>query len=157
MRNWRDTISKQKEFLESRDIENDMIVTIRRHEPDAERFDPSTNKKKPVDILHFDEVKPIIMNKTNGERIEKLYGPDVDKWPGKKITLYVDHKVRSQGGKIVSGIRVRQTAPVLEKLDPKHPKWADAVAHYKKNPKNLEGIKRNYSVDEAQLKEAANG
>ena len=47
-------------------------------------------------VLHFVEpdVRPLILNATNGERIEKLLGtPYYEDWQGKQIILWVDPRV----------------------------------------------------------------
>ena len=65
------------------------------------------NEKKVV--MTFANVpKKLIVNKTNGKSVRKLYGADTDDWIGKKITLVptmVDFK-----GESVEAIRIRAAA-----------------------------------------------
>ena len=58
-------------------------------------------------ILQFrGEVKPMILNCTNGERIQAVTGSDdLDDWIGKEIVLYNDPDVMFAGEK-VGGLRV---------------------------------------------------
>lgn len=49
--------------------------------------------------------KGLVANKTNANRIAKLYGDDTDGWVGKEIVLYTD-QVDFQGS-TVDAIRVR--------------------------------------------------
>lgn len=49
--------------------------------------------------------KGLVANKTNANRIAKLYGDDTDGWVGKEIVLYTD-QVDFQGN-TVDAIRVR--------------------------------------------------
>lgn len=45
-------------------------------------------KKEMHTIAHLKGQKPLILNKTNSLSIEKLYGPYIETWSGKLITLY---------------------------------------------------------------------
>lgn len=57
--------------------------------------------------LEFDgAAKKMILNSTNRKTLVRLFGPDTTAWIGKGVDLYVDPKVRF-GGKIVSGVRIR--------------------------------------------------
>ena len=56
-------------------------------------------------ILHFEESKPLVCNKTNTNKIVSLFGDDEQKVIGKKIGLYVDPEVKNRG-KIVRGLRL---------------------------------------------------
>jgi hypothetical protein len=69
----------------------------------------STEKQRRI-VLYFHEYeKGLLLNKTNGSRIYEMYGNDVAKWCGRKITLYPSET--EIGGKTVDCIRVRaQTA-----------------------------------------------
>src|SRR3990167_5465862 len=58
--------------------------------------------------------KPLVLNSTNIQLCEKIFGSDdTDYWHGKRLVLYTDPNVSFQG-KLVGGIRVRApkvTAP----------------------------------------------
>jgi hypothetical protein len=55
--------------------------------------------------------KGFALNSTNGKTIAALYGNHVEKWAGKKITLYKSMTRNPQGDGEVECIRVRPTAP----------------------------------------------
>lgn len=64
--------------------------------------------KKPV--LYFDGItKGMVLNKTNGKRIAKLYGNETDAWIGKAITLYPSEC--DFGDETVPCVRVRDSIP----------------------------------------------
>jgi hypothetical protein len=70
---------------------------------------PADQKPQMKWVLNFKEpdVKPLVLNKTNGESIARITGSDdSDDWTGAVIVLYYDPNV-SFGGKLVGGIRVR--------------------------------------------------
>lgn len=72
-------------------------------------------------ILNFEgDIKPMVLNPTNGALIEHILGDDeMDNWTGKKITLYNDPSV-SYGGKLTGGIRVQipQERPEMRSENP---------------------------------------
>lgn len=64
--------------------------------------------EKPKGIIAFVE-KPqeLVLNRTNGECIKAMFGRDVDKWTGKKITLFPAPFTDSFTGEQTTAIRVR--------------------------------------------------
>ena len=100
----------QSKYLKKPDVTPDLTVII-----ESYSYDNLAQQGQPEDMmycLHFrGNVKPFVLNKTNGELIAMTLGSkDLDDWIGKQITLYVDPTVPFQG-KIVGGIRIRYIAP----------------------------------------------
>jgi hypothetical protein len=56
-----------------------------------------------------EDVKDMIVNKTNANTVAKIYGDDTDDWIGKRITIFATD-VEYQG-KVTRGIRVSSKAP----------------------------------------------
>lgn len=54
--------------------------------------------------------KGLIINSTNGGAIESMYGPQVEAWAGKAITLY-KAKTRGPSGKMIDCVRVKPKRP----------------------------------------------
>ena len=71
----------------------------------------SDGKKETCTICYFlENVKPMIMNKTNLRQIEKLMKtPMIEEWHGKRITIGSE-KVKAFG-EIVDALRVRKNLP----------------------------------------------
>lgn len=69
------------------------------------------NGKEECTIAYFEEdVKPLILNKTNADAIAKVWGsPYIEDWLGKKIILRV--KKVSAFGEIVDAVRVAKERP----------------------------------------------
>ena len=62
------------------------------------------DEQKP--ILYFEgKTKGMVLNKTNAGAITSMYGPDTDRWAGKKITIFPTQC--DYAGKITPCIRVR--------------------------------------------------
>ncbi len=74
------------------------------------------NGKEECTVAYFvEDIKPLILNKTNGGMIAKVWGtPYIEDWAGKKITLKV--KKISAFGEMVDAVRVSPERPTEEKI-----------------------------------------
>lgn len=61
--------------------------------------------------------KPIVGNSSICKAISSMYGPHIEAWPGKLITIYGDPTV-TFGGDVTGGIRVK---PIIPKEQAKQP------------------------------------
>jgi len=92
-------------YLQKNDVEPAILVTIDGY--DRANLAQDGQPKEMRYVLKFKECKPLVLNKTNGNRIQVALGSDdFDDWIGKQIVLYNDENVEF-GGKITGGIRVR--------------------------------------------------
>lgn len=92
-------------WLKKEDVSQPRVVTINRIGRE-EMNDDGGKKMKAIVVFMEPDVKPMILNKGNGEAIAELYGSDTDAWTGKKIEIYVDPNVM-MSGKRVGGLRIR--------------------------------------------------
>lgn len=104
---------------------NEIVVTIKNVVVD-EVFNPQEHKSELCRIMHFEEetvngvdVKPFIINKTNCERVEKLYGTGyIEDWVGKRIILF---KTTTQvAGETVDCVRVKLEVPPFKAKAPQY-------------------------------------
>lgn len=100
-----------REHIGAWDLEGrDVVVTIDRVIPGEIVGNGGRKDKKP--ILHFiGAKKTMIVNRTNGKTIATLYGPKVEEWKGKRITLYSAMTRALDGSGDVECIRVRPKIP----------------------------------------------
>ena len=93
-------------YLRAADLDDDTPVRMK-----SLVIEEVNGENKPV--LHFkEEVKPLVLNKTNGRTIGSLHGEEVDNWIGKRIILFpteVDFR-----GEMVDAIRVRKRIPAQQ-------------------------------------------
>ncbi len=103
----------EKDFLGQWDAaDQDVVLTIA-GVVQEDVTDPTTHKAKKKVCLTFKETdKKMVLNATNREIIARdlLKTYDYTKWPGNKVQLYKDPKVRF-GRDEVGGLRVRKTRP----------------------------------------------
>lgn len=93
-------------YLKQSDVDGDVTVTIRgiKRVNVAQEDQPEELKW----IIGFHEMrKPMVLNSTNIQLLERFLGDETDDWKDKKVILYVDPNV-SFGGKLTGGIRVKQ-------------------------------------------------
>ncbi|MBR5808841.1 MAG: hypothetical protein IKY39_01870 [Clostridia bacterium] len=90
----------------------ELILTIKTVQPEMVTGD--RGRKEELLVARFEEnVKPMILNKTNCKTIQKIYRtPEIEKWMGKKIQIYAT--TTTFGGEVVECLRIRDKAPVIE-------------------------------------------
>lgn len=97
-------------------------------------------------VVSFREpgIKPLIMNVTNSEAVEKVAGSKfIEDWIGVKIELYVQEGVKAFG-RIVDAVRVKTTPPRIEKpvLTQSHQAW----------PKVAKAVAEGYTREQVEQK-----
>jgi len=119
---------KNSQFLTKEDVEPPVVVTIKGYKEQNVEMEGEPERKKWTLLFHELE-KPLVLNMTNGQRIEVITGSaEFDDWIGKKITLYNDKTV-SFGGKLTGGIRVYVKPPnipsseAMPNPDPSKPEY----------------------------------
>lgn len=87
----------------------DMIVTIK--EVTQETITGAKGEREECVVAHFENgVKPLILNKTNMKRIEKVAeSPYIEEWGGVNLQLYTE-KVPAFGT-VTDAVRVREFKP----------------------------------------------
>jgi len=126
----------------------DMVVTIKQiRQGKIKGTDGKETEEIMADMVNQ---KPMVLNATNCKTIEKLYGPHIEDWAGKKITLYVA-KVRAFGD-MHECLRVRDKVPANEKqptlpdLNPKHENWAMVRTAFLGGNTTIERLRGKYSI-----------
>ena len=103
----------EKSYIGSWDIPDgkDAVLVIDRCE--AGKVKGTSGESKRAPLLYFsnvrDKKKPMVLNATNAKAIIKLYGSQIEKWPGKRIALYATKTLAF--GEEVDCIRVRPEVP----------------------------------------------
>ncbi len=97
-------------YLKQSDVTPDLVVTIKGYDY-VNMAKDSEPKEMKYCLLFEGDIKPLSLNKTNGELIAMNLGSkDLDHWIGQQITLYADPTIMCRGQR-TGGIRVRYYAP----------------------------------------------
>lgn len=110
-----------RDYLASFDIGgSDVTVEVVRVDQAKLRGKGGKTEMRPVLYFKGREKGPgLVLNPTNGKTMAALYGKHVEQWPGKRVTLYVDHNVRNpEGGPPVDGLRIRPVQPKGDAVTP---------------------------------------
>lgn len=70
-----------------------------------EQITGTGGKKEECTVAHLQGEKPFILNSTNSKSIAKLYGPFIEDWAGKPITLFAT--TTKMAGDVVECLRIR--------------------------------------------------
>ena len=100
---------RDSQWLASEDLldRGDVTVTIERVEKHKNVVFEDNRTKPVLYALKFKgSDKRLVLNSTNRKAVTKMHGALVSSWPGKKITLYVQHNIKV-GRETKSGIRIR--------------------------------------------------
>jgi hypothetical protein len=106
-------------------------------------------KKEECTVAHLrDGVKPFILNVTNSKSIAKLYGPFIEDWAGKQITLFAS--TAKLAGDTVECLRIRpkvavRTIPPItdERLD-------KAIESIASGQYTVEQLRQKFTLTHAQ-------
>jgi len=92
-------------FVKAADVKAKSIVAVISHVA-QEKVGQGQDQKDKL-VLHFENEKSLVLNRTNWETLEDAFG-DSDEWAGHKIKLYA---ARTQyQGKMVDAVRVQPIA-----------------------------------------------
>jgi hypothetical protein len=93
-------------YLKAADVKATPIITVISHL--AQEMVGQGQDQKEKHVLHFEDQKPLVLNRTNWDTLEEAFG-DSDIWPGHKVRL---RSARTQyQGKSVDGLRVEAIVP----------------------------------------------
>lgn len=99
----------ESKYLKQSDIDGEVIVTIQKIGRGNVAMDDQPEELKWM--IRFKEfAKPMVLNSTNIQLLEKACGEETDDWPGQEVILFVDPNV-SFGGKLTGGLRLKSAKP----------------------------------------------
>jgi hypothetical protein len=124
----------------------DMTVTI--DFVQVEEVTGTGGKKEVCTVAHLKGQKPLILNVTNSKSIHKLYGPYIEDWAGKQITLYAS--TTKLAGEVVECLRIRPQ--VMEPVKPgiQAARLKKAIASIKAGQYTVEKLRANFTLTEEQ-------
>jgi hypothetical protein len=124
----------------------DLTVTI-----DVVRSEEITmagGKKEVCSVARIKGNKPWILNMTNQKAIARLYGPFIEDWQGKDVTLYAG--TTKFGGETVECIRVRPQVARQSKQAISDERFAKALESVKTGGYSAEKLRSSFALTNAQ-------
>lgn len=122
-----------------------------------EEITGTSGKKEVCSVARLRGNKPWILNMTNQKSIARLYGPYIEDWQGKAVTLYAS--TTKLAGEMVECIRVRPQVAERKKVTISDERFKKAVESIKAGSYTVEKLKANFALtvaQEKQLTEALN-
>lgn len=99
-------------YLKASDVAHEPVVTIAKIEREKMKNKEGKEEAKPV--IYFREYeKGVVLNRTNANVIESLYGSEVDEWVGSRIQLC--SAMVEAFGERKPAIRVKEQKPPADK------------------------------------------
>ena len=100
------------EWLSSEDLKGQNVEGFDAEISDLEiheNADMGEGRKVSGASISFKGVKrKMWLNTTNRKSLQRIHGDERDHLIGKRVHIYVDHKVRGLKGKIVDGLRIKE-------------------------------------------------
>lgn len=121
-------------------------LTIKGFERDKV-FSQSKNAFEQKSSISFRETEQkLIVNATNGSRLEKLYGANPDKWIGKPCVLVVERDKRH--GEVLRVSTDAKLYPnfVLPAISPSSDRWAGMVQAIKNGVFPIENVRAKFQI-----------
>ena len=120
----------------------DLTVTIESVQTEIITLEES--KAKEHRVMNLLGHKPMILNVTNSKSIDRLYGPYVEDWAGKQITLF--GSTTELEGEHVDCLRVRPSIPLQAKPPLSNARLAKALVQVKSGQYTLAALRAKFAL-----------
>jgi len=117
----------------------------------SEEVTGTNGKKEVCSVAHIKGNKPWILNMTNQKSIARLYGPYIEDWEGKPVTLFASST--KLAGEMVECIRVRPQVATAEKKPISAERFKNALDSVKAGTYTAEKVRANFALTGAQQKQ----
>lgn len=95
-------------------------------------------------IANLENQKPFILNRTNQKSIERLYGPYIEDWAGKQVTLYAS-KTKLKG-ELVECVRIRPSVAEVIKPALEESRFINAIKAIKGGSYTVQQLNDTYEL-----------
>lgn len=125
---------------------DDITVTIERVQ--LENITMMGGKKEDHTVAYLQGNKPMILNVTNSKSIHKLYGPFIEDWAGKQITLFAS--TAKMGGEMVECLRIRPSVATKQKQRLSDERLKKALEQIKAGSYTFEKLRATFRFTDSQ-------
>ena len=130
-------------------------LTVRIQSVGREIVKGTDGKEEECTVAKLAQEKPLILNRTNSKSIAKLYGPYIEDWSGKEITLFATKtKVAKE---VVECLRIRPSVTPRQavKQGLSSQRFAAALASVASKERSAEFVRNHFSLTAEQEAELA--
>jgi hypothetical protein len=113
-----------------------------------EQITGSGGKKEECTVAHLQGSKPFILNNTNCKTISKIYGPYIESWAGRQITLFATTTKLS--GDTVECLRIRPKVTPKTIPDITDERLTKAIAAIKAGTYQTDALRSNFALTKEQ-------
>ena len=110
-------------------------------------------KKEECTVAHLQGVKPFILNTTNSKTIAKIYGPYIQDWNKKQITLFAT--TTKMGVETVECLRIRPQVAIRELKPITDDRFDKALTAIKNGTYSIEKLRNGFALTQDQESEIA--
>lgn len=121
---------------------DDLTVTIERVQ--LEEITMMGGKKEDHTVAYLAGNKPMILNVTNSKSIHKLYGPFIEDWAGKQITLFAS--TAKMAGEMVECLRIRPSVAKPAKKRLADARLDKAIESIKNGEYTVAGLRERFDL-----------
>jgi hypothetical protein len=100
-------------------------------------------------VASLESQKPLILNATNSKSIQKLYGPYIEDWAGKSITLYAS--TTQLAGESVECLRIRPTVGKPAKAQISEDRLTKALVNIEAGKFTIAALLEKFELTEEQF------
>lgn len=128
-------------------------MTVRIVSVGLEQVKGVDGKVEECTVARLHNEKPFILNRTNSKSIAKLYGPYIEDWAGKDITLFATKT--KVGGEVVECLRVRPavTPRTAEKPALGASRFKAALASVASKERTADFVRKHFHLTDQQERE----
>lgn len=123
-------------------------LTVKIDYVQVEEVTGSQGKKDVCSVMHLVGEKPMILNVTNSKSIAKLYGPYIEDWRGKLVTLYAS--TTRLAGETVECLRIRPQVAERKPGPINDERFSAAIAAIIAGTYTTEKLRHAFALTDAQ-------
>lgn len=138
------------DFLGAYSIPEGQDLTVVIDSVASEEIVGTNGKKEICSVARLQGNKPWILNMTNQKAISRLYGPYIEDWQGKPVTLYAS--TTKLAGEAVECIRVRPQVATKKKPTISDGRLDNAIESIKSGDYTVEKLHTNFTLSNGQKK-----
>ena len=135
-------------YIGAYSLEEGEDLTVKIDFVQVEEIIGTGGKKDTGSVMHLVNQKPMILNSTNSKTVAKLYGPYIEDWQGKLITLFAS--TTKMAGETVECLRIRPKVAERKAQPITDARLDAAIKSIIEGTYKTDKLRANFALTEAQ-------